>query len=559
MLDACTACIPSEHIEQQVDPSVPAHWQKLRGTASPSHKGLEDDCVVALVKQEMAGFMRRLEVHFSQQESLMRAVVKNHNSNNLMESSADNRALISLDGSHMFHDCPVDDTGLTEKRHAEDHILIQKARKAGEADLIRMTSLRDDVSYDASFRERLKHLIGSLKFEIVASLLILTNVVFLGVEVEITAWIPLNEAPSIFLYANSVFTWLYTFEVSLKLFAFHCEFFTNGDRAWNVFDLIIVICSLGDFAMTMILAAESHMVSMTQMRMLRVIRGARILRAVRMAKVMIMFSSLRALILSISDTLRSMAWTAVLLVVIFYGFGVCFTQAVSDHCRSVQVYATGDPNAMPVCTDKAMVVYWGSLANSMYTLFKSISGGISWHDCVGSLADASEMAHALFIVYISLGYFVILNVVTGIFCNSAIECARLDKEVAIAHQLKQKGAFVRSLRKCFRDLDHDNSNVITFEEFEKALACERMSSMMDSMEIDTSDIWGLFRLIDSDQNGVIDVEELVDGCLRYKGAARATHVAKLMYDGRMQRKQITRIEQMIIKVVHALNLNLCSS
>lgn len=560
MLDACTGCIPSEPIENHAEPSLAAHWQKLRGTAKPSTESPEGDCVLSLVKQEMACVMRRMEAHFLRQESLMRAIVKEHIPNNLEEQILDTCAGTSLGNPHMFRDWPVNDAEPIEKHHDEDHILIQYAREAGETDSRRMTNLMEEASWNAlSCRDRLKLFLESRWFEMLAAIVILLNVAFLGIEVEITSWIPLNEIPVVIIHSNAAFTCIYAIEVALKLLAFRLEFFTNSDRGWNMFDLLIVVCSLGDFVISMVLVDDSDLVSMTQMRMLRIIRVARILRAVRMAKVLILFSSLRALILSITYTLRSMAWTVVLLTLIFYGFGVCFTQAVSDYCRTIQVDASGDPHAMPECTDHDMVMYWGSLGKSMLTLFQSISGGVNWQNCVIALEEASVMAYVLFLVYISFSYFVILNVVTGIFCNSAIECARLDKDVAIAHQLKQKSAFVRSLRKCFRDLDGDRSNVITFEEFEKALECERMTSLMDSLEIDTSDIWGLFRLIDTDGNGVIDLEELVDGCLRYKGAARATHVAKLMYDSKKQAKQITRIEKMVSRLVCYPSLNMGSS
>eukprot|EP00413_Alexandrium_margalefii_P030028 CAMPEP_0204556198 /NCGR_PEP_ID=MMETSP0661-20131031/29422_1 /ASSEMBLY_ACC=CAM_ASM_000606 /TAXON_ID=109239 /ORGANISM="Alexandrium margalefi, Strain AMGDE01CS-322" /LENGTH=59 /DNA_ID=CAMNT_0051563305 /DNA_START=56 /DNA_END=231 /DNA_ORIENTATION=+ len=59
----------------------------------------------------------------------------------------------------------------------------------------------------------------------------------------------------------------------------------------------------------------------------------------------------------------------------------------------------------------------------MFTLFQAITGGISWHEPVETLGQVSVMLVWLFTAYLSFTYFAVMNVVTGVFCNSAIESA----------------------------------------------------------------------------------------------------------------------------------------
>lgn len=147
-------------------------------------------------------------------------------------------------------------------------------------------------------------------------------------------------------------------------------------------------------------------------------------------------SALRTLALCIVSTIGSLIWTLVLLVLLFYTFGVILTQLVSDHCRDQVVMTTGDVNAVPQCTDD-LQRYWASVPESMLTLFLAISGGMSWEDAFGPLRTASELACAFMILYIVIAVFAVLNVVTGVFCTTAIESANADKDVAAIKQLPE--------------------------------------------------------------------------------------------------------------------------
>merc|ERR1719329_1673901 len=72
--------------------------------------------------------------------------------------------------------------------------------------------------------------------------------------------------------------------------------------------------------------------------------------------------------------------------------------------------------------------YWGSLAQAMLALFLSISGGVSWVEIVVPLMKIDMFWLATFLVFDGFVYFAVLNVVTGVFCQSAIESAQKDEE-----------------------------------------------------------------------------------------------------------------------------------
>merc|ERR1712048_130065 len=98
------------------------------------------------------------------------------------------------------------------------------------------------------------------------------------------------------------------------------------------------------------------------------------------------------------------------LAMITYVFGILFTQAVLDNSG--------------VLIDGGRFDLWCSLKVSTLTLFKCISGGLSWHEASEPLLRISPLLELLFAIYISFTYFAVLNVVTGVFCSSAIETAQ---------------------------------------------------------------------------------------------------------------------------------------
>lgn len=77
--------------------------------------------------------------------------------------------------------------------------------------------------------------------------------------------------------------------------------------------------------------------------------------------------SLRTFVYSIMATMKSLVWALVLLLLIFYVFGLFLTQTVSDF-RMRYDPESGSRMTYP----SELRTFWGSLPRSMFTLFKSV-------------------------------------------------------------------------------------------------------------------------------------------------------------------------------------------
>merc|ERR1712187_602825 len=116
-------------------------------------------------------------------------------------------------------------------------------------------------------------------------------------------------------------------ELILRVLNQGTKYFTSEQRNWNMFDLFLVLMSLVDFLMTDILNAGSknqHFASVKTIKMLRIIRVFRVFR---------FFHELGILVLMIVDSMLSLMWALLMLIIIIYVFAILFTQSAADFLK----------------------------------------------------------------------------------------------------------------------------------------------------------------------------------------------------------------------------------
>jgi len=166
------------------------------------------------------------------------------------------------------------------------------------------------------------------------------------------------------------------------------------------------------------------------LRVLRMIRGLRIVRALRF------FLSLRKMIYSIMNCLLALFWLTVLICLVIFVFATCFMQATANY-----IDISADGKCVQDLTDK-----YGTLWDSMLTLFMSITGGLDWHEASRPIFCTSTVYGIFFLLYIFFVTFGVLNVVTGVFVDKALEIAQLDQDMAIMDQVEQQKKDMKNLR-----------------------------------------------------------------------------------------------------------------
>lgn len=249
--------------------------------------------------------------------------------------------------------------------------------------------------YDTDFtglRGRIADIIESNGFIIAISALIVINAVTLGLE---TSPQMMERYGPYLLMTDRLVLIVFVAEILLKLFVYRLSFFRAG---WNVFDFAIVLVSLmpaaGPFA---------------------VIRTLRILRVLRLMSVV---PQMRRIVSALLGAIPGMASIIGVLLILFYVSAVWTTQIFGAH---------PDPKIQEL---------FGSLSNSMYTLFQVMTLE-NWADGIaGPTLEHFSWAWAFFVAFIIITSFAVLNLFIGII----VDAMNMAHDFPPDHKTHKKGA-----------------------------------------------------------------------------------------------------------------------
>eukprot|EP00440_Ansanella_granifera_P066796 gb/GFBE01072440.1/.p1 GENE.gb/GFBE01072440.1/~~gb/GFBE01072440.1/.p1 ORF type:complete len:233 (+),score=70.88 gb/GFBE01072440.1/:1-699(+) len=179
----------------------------------------------------------------------------------------------------------------------------------------------------------------------------------------------------------------------------------------------------------------------------------------------------------------------------------------------------------------------------MFTLFAAISGGIDWEVATRQLSRVHEMYLTIFVFYVFFMVFAVLNIVTGLFCQNALETAQHDADSVILEHLNAKESYVRNLRLIFETIDGSSKGLITLHDMETVLASEdvRLKTYLEALDLQVDDAWNLFKLLDRQDTNAVTIENFVEGCLRLKGQAKSIDLARMMYENKWMMTKLSKL------------------
>jgi len=382
-------------------------------------------------------------------------------------------------------------------------------------------------------RARLSGIVLSPWFHYAAGILVILNALTIGVQTDFVARHQKSVVPVPFRVTEACFAVLFGTELACRIFVYGCRFFQMPGWEWNMMDCLVVGLQVIEAMLLGLVygyaSSNSVPVNFSFVRVLRIFRLARVVRIVRILKVI---GELRTLVTSIGRSFKSLAWTIVLLLMMMYVVGVYFTQVVTDHLNDRSIATnldtepamgtdvSAEPDDGPQYTERLRHFY-GDLGRSLLSLYESITGGISWGELVVPLMDdISPLLAIAFSLYIAFAVIAVLNIVTGVFVESAIKSAKDDNDYFM----------INNVREVFRDSNGDIASQMCWEDFESQLHKPHMQEYFQAIDVDLSEAKGLFRLLDLDDSGSIDAEEFLSGCLRLRGPAKALDLALLIHE-----------------------------
>jgi len=354
------------------------------------------------------------------------------------------------------------------------------------------------------WRDTFSDLVASPKFNSFIGLVIVVNACAIGAQAEhAVKHLHENQEPVSLRVLDTLFCTVFVAELAVRVYVFRSSFFIGRNWKFNIFDMLLVVMQLVEEALKVMNTGEAF----GWVSILRVLRVAKVLRLVRVVH---LFRELRTMIGSIGNSIKSLFWTVLLLFLMIYVVAVCITQIVT-------FYAEVRPDMLAEGSD--LGAHFSSIFLAIFALFGSITGGVDWQSVAQPLLDEIGWPIALlFSLYICFAVFAMLNVVTGIFVESALQGAKAEKDENLAQDVR--GAF---------KIEEGIDTVFRREDLEQQLAENTCLDKLREMNMSAHEMHELFSLIDVDEQNAIDAEDFVDGCLRLNGPPKAIDVATLMY------------------------------
>merc|ERR1712048_72643 len=171
----------------------------------------------------------------------------------------------------------------------------------------------------------------------------------------------------------------------------------------------------------------------TYVRLLRLARLSRALRLLHLPKVV---DSLHLLLKAITASVNTLFWSLALLLVIQCIAGMVIGQLVRDYVL--------DPEAN-VENRHVVYAYYGTFTRAMFTMFEVTMA--NWAPACRILTNhVGEEYATFFIVYRCLVGFCVLNVISAVFVQQTIKVANADNEIMILHKKRAEEDYTRKLQ-----------------------------------------------------------------------------------------------------------------
>lgn len=397
----------------------------------------------------------------------------------------------------------------------------------------------------------------SRHYEWFSGLLIGCNAVFIGCECEFMASRALQFAdhnlpppapgPAGFLAVQVCFTCLFFVELVLRWVAEGLyKFFLVPDRWWNLLDVIVVSFSIIDVLSELaFLGEEQHSggVGLGTVSALRVLRICRVMKVVKIIRVMKFFRELRMMMYSIFGSMKSLIWVVLVLALTFYMFGIAFTAGVTSYLEL--------PNQEHDKQNEDVSKYFGSLGRSMLSLMMAMSGGNDWGQYYEALDRLSWEYSVLFLGFITFSIFAVVNIVTGVFVENAMQSSYEDREIVIHEEMEQKKEYLKILQDIFIEMDKDDEGSINLDQFEHSMNDERVIAYFNALKLDVSDAKNLFYVLDVDSSDEVSIVEFLTGCFHLQGEARSL-------DTKIMRRQLDTLQEIMQINNRQLRKMMCS-
>ncbi|CAE8642753.1 unnamed protein product [Polarella glacialis] len=337
-----------------------------------------------------------------------------------------------------------------------------------------------------SLWQKLEIFLQSGRFELLISVLLFANVLFLALELQFhgaisgyhlsiyeTAypkeedWALLN---SLFIVSDYVFTGLFCIDVSVRIVVLRLKFWSVPI---NWLDFAVVAASLGAMV-------ESLPISPMFLRLLRI---GKLARALRMVTTTNALQTLQLLLKCLASSVDMLCWSFILLIFLQCIAGMVIANLARD-------FIADESNDRE--TRREVFIYYGTFTRTFLTMFEILFA--NWAPACRVLVDnISEWYSIFFLLYRCVIGFAVINVLNAVFVQQTLKAASSDEQLSFKQQQQDQVKYAEKVKKLFQSVDVSRDGMITFDEFALLVESPKLKFWMGQLELDQGWAQQLFK------------------------------------------------------------------
>eukprot|EP00931_Biecheleriopsis_adriatica_P108889 TRINITY_DN83158_c0_g1_i1.p1 TRINITY_DN83158_c0_g1~~TRINITY_DN83158_c0_g1_i1.p1 ORF type:complete len:587 (-),score=103.08 TRINITY_DN83158_c0_g1_i1:90-1850(-) len=374
-------------------------------------------------------------------------------------------------------------------------------------------------------------IIISSKFNLLSALVILLNSIVTCLQSnEEMATLELQTGAA-YTYIDLAFTSFYTLELMSKMIVHRLFFFWNEDMIWNITDTVLVAQGLFEVLSSLLFNTQGP--QLTFARLLRLLKLGKALRLFRMVKFLKDLRNMLSLILS---SFLSLFWSFALLALVLFMFSLLFVQLQAGFLMELK-----EQGLLEESHRENVMKKFGSIGQGMLSLYMAVTGGMDWIEVFTPLSKEGSASVAATVFFIGFWHFSMLNVVTGIVMEKAVQNSQPDRDDQMKEQRKNEERLGMELTKIFRRMDLDRNGMLNLAEFVNCLKDENVRHYLGSLGLSIQDARTFFKTMNTiSGQSEVKIEDFVGHCLSLKGYATAVELAQLSFEVKTLRRELRR-------------------
>lgn len=356
-------------------------------------------------------------------------------------------------------------------------------------------------------------------FQGVCFFLIASNCIFVHFQANALAELARGEEHFIQQFQTLEYFFCSAFMIELVIRCLGCQGRVCYD-ALLVFDMAVVGASVLEVAVLIPLRLSAT-TSGFGLSLLTVFRVIRLWRLVRFFSTVHIFRPLHFSLTSIARSLTSFTSTALVVGVAVMFFALLLTALLGPR--------SGSPTR---CSQAAPRERFGTLGCAVFTLLQTLLRGEDWGSEIAQpLLDdpATQVAGGIFIVFVALGHFCLMNVVASIFFEQMFMTAKQTEE-----HVQESELAIRQVGEGLKAMGGSDDKLTELTEEELKNGLRRRPKLLDGIGCNKQQALAIFR--QNEVGGKVVIEQLLLSLIKTKVQSRTSDMLVLEY----QQKQAMR-------------------